>query len=547
MFSLVLFPFLIILSKAAETAPIVSLDYATFQGVQAGNLTKFLGMPFGQLDARFGLPKPPKSLHGVQNATVYAPACPQQALSSTIPITFAPDTNVVEDCLFLDVFKPTSSDARSRLPVLVWLYGGYVVGNSAATDPTPVVERSIATGEPIIIVTPNYRVSAFGFLAGKEVSAAGVTNLGLRDQILALEWVQKHISAFGGDPERVVLGGVSAGAFSTGFLLLSNKQNSNALFRGAFMISGSPVSTGTVEDFQPYYDTLVAANNCTHSVDTLDCLRRTPLESFTETVNQNTPDVFGYQSISLVWSPRVDGDVLVKNALISIAEGAYAKIPFISGDSDDEGTLFSYGNQNITTSPEFLDYVHSNYLPAATPAQITQIGTLYPDDPTKGSPFDTGTANQLTPEFKRLAAFQGDLVFVSPRRFFMERASLTQDTWSWLNKRGKATPDLGAFHFSDEAEIWFTTNSSDTVGMDAFINFINTLDPNGSVSSAEQPPVSWPKYNTPSSSGNSSLFTFSDPYVFNVTADNFRVQPIQFLYNLQLSEAIASSKIHGRK
>ncbi|KAJ6543584.1 carotenoid ester lipase precursor [Mycena vulgaris] len=527
---------------ALAGAPVVSLQYGTFRGAVDGNLSTFLGVPFAQpaYSTRFALPKAPTLFHNVQNATTFGAACPQQAFSPipiSIPLPTSPQ--VSEDCLTLNVFKPSTAGPHSKLPVLVWIYGGgFEIGKSADTDVRPLVERSVVAGEPIIVVTPNYRVSAFGFLAGKEAGDAGISNLGLRDQIFALEWVQKHIAAFGGDPTRVVIGGPSAGAISAGFLLLSNKRfQPTELFRGAFMLSGSPFTTGTVADGQPDYDGLVAANNCTGSADTLECLRRIPFDVFMASVNQTT-NLFSFSSLQNIWRPRVDGDVVVHDPLVSVTRGLYAKIPIMTGDSDDEGTEFSLSTTNITTNEEFMSYIHSNYLPSATPAQIAKISALYPDDPTQGSPFDTGIANALTPEFKRLAAFQGDYVFIGARRFFLQHASATQNTWSWLNKRGKSTPLIGAFHGSD-VPIWFpAANSSDTFGMDALINFINTLDPNrSSAPHNKTPPVFWPKWKTPSSNGSTSLLTFSDPGLVNVTAENFRVEAMKFLFSLILNEA----------
>ncbi|KAJ7443019.1 Alpha/Beta hydrolase protein, partial [Mycena latifolia] len=526
---------------SAAKPPIVSLPYGKFQGLDTGNLTKFLGVPFAHAP-RFDTPKPPRLLHGVQNATDFGPACPQQALTP-LPIPFEPGVypSISEDCLTLDIFKPAASDSRSKLPVFVWIYGGgFEVGNSRDQNVSSLAERSIETSEPVIIVALNYRLTAFGFLGGKEVDAAGISNLGLRDRkpsylmSSALEWVKKHISAFGGDPDRVVIGGPSAGAISTSLLILSNKQNSNALFRGAVMVSGSPVTSPSVADGQVVYDSLVVANNCTASPDTLDCLRRVPFDSLMATVNNKTLDVFSYGGLDLVWRPRVDGDVIVGDPLVSISRGLYAKIPIMTGDCDDEGTIFSLPEANITTDAEFLDYAHSTFLPTSSQEEIAQIGILYPDDPTQGSPFNTGTANQLTPQYKRLSAFQGDIVFTGARRFFLEHASATQNAWSWLFARGKDTP-IGAYHVSD-ISIWFPPNkTSDTTGADALINFINTLDPNHpAASSTIKPAIFWPKWKKPSSAGPPSLLTFSDPNVVNITAEDFRVDAIGFLNEVLL-------------
>ncbi|KAJ7508277.1 carotenoid ester lipase precursor [Mycena galericulata] len=554
---LALSAFFAVATVTAES-PIVSLDYGKFLGVQDGNLTKFLGVPFAQPPARFERPKAPTPFQTLQNATTFGPTCPQRKLSP-LPVPGANYTWISEDCLTLDVFTPAPR-VDAKLPVLVWLYGasfsfsllsqftgGFEAGWSGDTDMRPTVEHSIALGEPVIIVVPNYRLSAWGFLSGKEASAAGVTNIGLRDQIFALEWVQQHISAFGGDPGRVIIGGLSAGAISTALLVVSNKQTTPDLFHGAFMVSGSPFAFHSQAVGQPYYDELVTATNCTSANDTLACLRAVPYDEFLAAVD-TTPDIFSYQGFRFIWAPHVDGDVVVQNPAVSISQGAFAKIPILTGDSDDEGTIFAYTSTNVTTDAAFLDYVHDICLPGATSAQIAQVAALYPDDPTQGSPFGTGTANQLTPEFKRVAAFEGDWIFQGPRRFFLEHASSSQKTWSWcmqfppsfsLNKRGKSTPYLGAFHGSD-LSMFFPTNASaptDNVAIDALINFINTLDPNLSAAPAhlrKNASIFWPTWQTPSADGASSLLTFSDPLIVNITADDFRAEPRMFLNQVAL-------------
>ncbi|KAJ7366077.1 sterol esterase [Mycena albidolilacea] len=537
MISLLFLPLYVLLCPdfTAADSPTVALAYGTFQGFARGSVTQFLGVPFGQA-ARFSVPQEPALLHGLQNATSFGPACPQQALDipSGFPVASNTYPSISEDCLTLDVFKPTVENPKVKLPVFVWIYGGgFQVGNSRDYDLPPVVERSISRGEPIIVVTPNYRVSAFGFLAGKEAGAAGISNLGLRDQIFALKWVQKHISAFGGDPARVVIGGVSAGSISTSFLFLNNKQNSNTLFQGAFLQSGPAIHVSQLSDGQSDYDGLVAANNCRAARNTLHCLRHAPFDTFMASVN-NTPNFLSYRSLNIVWGPRIDGDVVQHDPWVSLSGGLYAKVPVLAGMCDDEGTLFSLSTLNITTDGEFLDYVHFNYLPETSQDQMAQLARLYPDDPTQGSPFDTGTDNQLTPEYKRLAAFQGDLVITSPRRFLLEKISSTQDAWGWLNKMGKsAKGPLGASHASD-TPIWFTLAVPE--GIDSLLNFINTLDPNRPAKdSTSNVSIPWPKWNTPSAAGPSSLLTFWDTGI-NVTADEFRSEAVGILNDLRLSE-----------
>ncbi|KAK7036379.1 carboxylic ester hydrolase, partial [Favolaschia claudopus] len=515
--------------------PSVSLPYGTFHGFLSGNLTQFLGIPFGQA-RRFARPTDAPPFEGVRNATQYGPACPQQKLlpppaaAGIVPNEYP---SVSEDCLTLDIFKPTlhPSPSADKLPVFVWIYGGgFVVGNSRDNDVTPLVERSIHTGQPIIVVTINYRVSALGFLPGKEAAAAGITNLALRDQTFALQWIQQHITAFGGVPTQVVVGGVSAGSMSTAYLLLDNSLNSNQLFRGVFMQSGTVVPTPTLSGSsgQAAYDSLVSATGC-HATggDTLQCLRHLPLDTLMAAVN-TTANFFSYEALNLVWRPRVDGMVVKRDPWVAIARGEYAKVPILAGMCEDEGTLFATSSVNVTTNAEFLEFAHS-YFPEASPETMSQLGRLYPDDPTKGSPFDTGNANQLSPEYKRISALSGDLFFTSPRRFLLQHASKRQPVWGWLNKVGKiSNAYLGALHASD-APIWFTeTSSVGMVGIDALINFVNALDPNHSSATNNKAEFEWPKWNFHSRDGKSSLLTFNDDGV-NVTADNFREEAVEFL------------------
>ncbi|KAJ7315348.1 sterol esterase [Mycena albidolilacea] len=403
---------------------------------------------------RFTLPKASKALHSVQNATTFSPACSQQALTPPSPIPPFVVPVMSENCQKLNVFVPSSAGFHSKLPVLVWFYGGWV--------------------------DDKYH-SAWGFLGSKEVIDAGITNLRMRTE---------HIAAFGGDPSRVVSGhgGVSAGAISSALLLLSNKRFD------AFMLPGSPVNTGSVREAQPYYDELVAANNCTGSKNALDCLRHIPLDAFKASVDK-TPNLFSFSALQNVWHPRIDGDIMVYNPLVSVSKGLYAKIPIMTGDSDYEGT----------TNDEFLGYLRSKFVsqssfPKSAPAEVAELLTLYPEDPTHGSPFDTGLANEITPEFKRIAAFQGDFTFTGARRFFLEHASRTQSAWSWLN-------------------------------------FINNLDPNDCTRGRTTSGVFWPKWNDPSANGSTSLLTLSDPSVVSITAENFRVDAIKYLFGLLLKEA----------
>jgi carboxylesterase type B len=130
-----------------------------------------------------------------------------------------------EDCLYLNVFRPSSQNAASaKLPVAVWIHGGglFMGGtNDPRYNLSFNVQNSVELGMPMVGVSIQYRLSGWGFLGGKEALEGGATNLGFRDQRLALHWIQENIAAFGGDPTRVTIWGESAGGQSVGSQLLA--------------------------------------------------------------------------------------------------------------------------------------------------------------------------------------------------------------------------------------------------------------------------------------------------------------------------------------
>ncbi|KAK1920743.1 Alpha/Beta hydrolase protein [Papiliotrema laurentii] len=123
--------------------------------------------------------------------------------------------------------------------------GGYTAG--ASSDPvynvSYLVKEAGSMGTPIIVVSMNYRVASFGFIASEEVMNEGATNLGLKDQRLALEWVKANMHAFGGDCERITIWGESAGAYSVGLQILAYGGRKSGLFHRAILESGTPLAT----------------------------------------------------------------------------------------------------------------------------------------------------------------------------------------------------------------------------------------------------------------------------------------------------------------
>ncbi|KAL4263269.1 Carboxylic ester hydrolase [Pleurotus pulmonarius] len=528
-------------ASLAGAANSVTLDSATFTGATSGRVTKFLGIPYAQPptgDRRFRLPEPISPYTGTVRATAFGPSCPQHKVRLTLPVGLASDAvdlivNTAykavfpdsEDCLSINVVVPSSATPTSKLPVAVWIYGGaFELGSASLYDGGPIVERSIQLGEPVIYVSMNYRLSAFGFLASQEVKDAGVGNLGLQDQREALRWIQKYISSFGGDPAKVTIWGESAGAISVALHMVANNGDNEGLFRGAFMQSGSPFPSGDISGGQKYYDVIVAETGCSTAPDTLACLRSLPY-SVLKTASDNSPVFLDHQALALAWLPRADGTFLTDHPQKLVQAGKVANVPFVTGDCDDEGTLFSLSTLNISTAAQFRTYIKTFFMPQSTNTELDQVLAFYPSDLTKGSPFNTGILNALSPQFKRIAAFQGDFIFQAPRRFFLQQRSGKQNTWAYLSKRYKTSPFLGAFHATDILNVYLGGELGDYL-----INFVNNLDPNGPGRG-----IPWPKYTTSSP----NFVTFNDNlFPVTITQDTFRKDAIDFLTEVTLANPL---------
>jgi len=242
------------------------------------------------------------------------------------------------------------------------------------------------------------------------------------------------------------------------------------------------------------------------------------------------------------FQPSVDGNLIVRDPLVSIQKGLYAKVPIVTGDCEDEGTVFAMmasATANITNNAEFLGYIQSiYYYGLLTTQQLNDIGLAYPDDITQGSPFDTGIANAMTPEFKRLAAFFGDFVFQAPRRFLLEHASKTQNTFGFLFKRGNSLGPTGAYHSSDIPEFYGSSASPDFIGTDAVVNFANTGNPTTPYNPMSL--LSYVDWEPWGSSDQHPLLTLMDPApIASITFDTYRLDAMNLLNDIALGLASA--------
>ncbi|RXW22492.1 hypothetical protein EST38_g3355 [Candolleomyces aberdarensis] len=504
-----------VVHEARQSGPRISVAGGTFVGTTSGSVQKFLGIPFAAPpvgNLRFRLPQPISTYNGTIDATKYGPSCPQQALSLPIVSGLAAEaTEYIVNSIFGQ-----------------WIFGGgFQLGSTSMYDGGSVVKKSQDMGQPVIFVSMNYRLSGLGFLASKEVRAAGVGNLGLHDQREALRWIKKNIAQFGGDPSKVTMLVSVVATFWHLTDMTAFDGNHEGLFRGAFMQSGAPIPVGPVENGQVHYDHIVRQTGCSSSSDTLQCLRGVPYARLMAAID-STPSIFSYQSLRLAWLPRVDGVFLTDNPLKLVQAGKVANIPYINGNCDDEGTLFSLSTLNVTTDAQFRTWVGQTFLQGISASQVNTIAQQYPASVTQGSPFDTGILNALTPQFKRLAAFQGDGVFQAPRRWFMQNTANKQNVWGFISKRFKILPILGAAHATDLVNSFFLGQDM----QEYLLRFTNNLNPNSNSLFS----YTWPKYDLSSK----RLLVFQDNILapLTTTKDDHREAAMNALIQITLTNPV---------
>ena len=375
-------------ATAASGAPTAATKNGTYQGFHLASYNQdlFLGIPYAQppLNAlRLSVPQSLNtSFSGVKLADAYYPEC----------VGYGGDDigyEQSEDCLALNVIRPAGYEGQS-LPVAVWIHGG---GLQMGGTPdkrynlTFIVQNSVEIGKPIIGVSIAYRLAAWGFLSSLQVTGSGQTNLGLRDQRLALHWIQENIAAFGGDPTKVTIWGESSGATSVGCHLVAYGGRDDKIFRAGIMESGNPVNTFFSDVyFQPRYDMIVNQTGCNTSFDTLNCLRSVPFEQLNVVFNQT-----GLNGTGGSFTPVLDGDILQKFGSLQLAAGEFVHVPIIDGANTDEGTAF--GPRGIQNTSQFLAYLEStnDTTGVALPPSLAQkILAAYPDDPCVGIPMELG-------------------------------------------------------------------------------------------------------------------------------------------------------------
>ena len=396
--------------RAAEQ-PADPLEIHTDLGVVEGTdsavdgVRAFLAMPFAAPptgDNRWRPPQPRDPYDGVLDATAPGASCPQ---ASGLLSTITPMPPADEDCLTLNVWAP--ADARD-LPVLFWIHGG---GFSSGSAHQVYYIGDDLAAEGAVVVSANYRLGAFGFLAADELAAesddGSFGNYGVADQVAALEWVQRNIAPFGGDPDNVTIFGESAGGFSVCGHLAS--AEARRLFVRAIVESGGGCDRLQDKDAaQAAGADLLAAVGCAD----IACLRGLPTETL----------VAAQFSPSLV----ADGVRLTDTAQELAAQGELDDIPVIIGSNADEDALFTLG------------------MAEPTAADLPGLFGQYTDDPDAllalypAEAYDTNLA--------RYRAMRTDIRFACPSLAFAEAAENDTYVYNYTYVSPSDPFGLGAPH-----------------------------------------------------------------------------------------------------
>ena len=318
---------------------IVDTPSGPVQGLEKRGVLQFRGIPYARAE-RFRAPRRVEPWPEVRDATEFGVTAPQNA-GFTEALVGAQERPQGEDCLVLNVFTP-AADERAR-PVMVWIHGGGFTSGAGSVpwyDGTNLVLRG-----DVVVVTINYRLGALGFLhlSHLDPTFAGSGANGIRDQVMALEWVRDNIDAFGGDPANVTIFGESAGGMSVGTLL--GTPTAAGLFHGAIAQSGAAAHSHTPDAAEWATGQMLAALDLSPS--SVEGLLAAPVDALLAAQaaveagrSLAHSDGEGPPAGRLTFQPVVDGTVLPRPALAAVHGGSAAGVPLVIGSTAEEWNLF---------------------------------------------------------------------------------------------------------------------------------------------------------------------------------------------------------------
>lgn len=481
----------------SEAGPICGKTETTESGKKS---RVFLGIPYAEStekNKRWQPPIPRATWSEVYKALELGSICPQGG----DPLFDVPQS---EDCLSLNIWTPGDEGSQTKkYAVMVFIHGGSF--NSGAGS-YPLYDGSyLAANKEVIVVSFNYRLGVLGFLATDEVSG----NFGFMDQQLALEWVKKNVSNFGGDPERVTIFGESAGAISVGLHLLSAPL-SFPLFRAGLMQSNLfALPLPTLKQAKVIGDTFTSSLKCA----SIECLRAYDIEDVLSAQKEfasSLPEIFLSDQFMIPFGPVIDGLVLTQQPL-SVAISSKITKPILLGSNKNEGILFE--SQNVSTS-QYISNIERLF-----GSSLEKILKQYPPH--------SKVLNQIS-----LANIFNDAFFRCPAR----KVAISQNGLTYLYSYDFPAPIQlwgpsscmrdgnvchGAelpfvFHTANKLNYQFTPleNQVSNVIMEYWTNFVKYLNPEGSAKSSSTL-IDWQAFEVPKNKYmviNATSSIKSDPY-----------------------------------
>lgn len=453
--------------------PVVTIRNGTLLGVHNAwyHQDFFLGIPYAQPpvdDLRYEHPQPlNESWEVPRQANSYGFWCHSAPLSLPGYTQDGFHHEEDEDCLTLNVVRPSEANPASRFPVLVYIYGGGLQEGGSADqryNMSFLVQESVKMGTPTIGVSFNYRVSGLGFLSGRAFNDSGLANLGLYDQRMALHWIQENIAAFGGDPTRVTIQGESSGALSVGYHLLAYDGRNDGLFRAAITQSGAPLSSAALmplDEQEQMYQDVLHATGCATAIRTIDCLRQAPVETLKAAFQQR------------FFFPVMDGKFITDFPSNALKQGRFVKVPLLIGSNLNEGTGYiasgMFGPVNTPTDLRAVitGFGAGKYLTNDT---LDEVVDRYLQLPIREVRADLGTvlispSSNYGSMYGYSTFYIGDYLVNAPKRYSAQMwATHGIPVYSYLFAavpNGLPPGVLGAAHFQ---EVAFVFRNSDGVG-----------------------------------------------------------------------------------
>ncbi|KAM7281142.1 acetylcholinesterase [Ixodes scapularis] len=486
---------------------IVSTKSGDVRGISlnttTGQLRAFLGIPYAESpvgDLRFKKPEPKQPWNYVYNATSLPKMCPQPDVYLNKYYYVNTKNAVSEDCLYLNVYVPTTN--RPLAPVLVYIHGGAFIYGGISMNITDTTELSVR-GD-LITVAIAYRLGAFGFLRTDLEDVPG--NMGLYDQALAIGWVKDNIESFGGDPNKITLMGQSAGSISIGMHLMSSR--SRGLFHRAIMQSGSPFTRIVINDYDKARSAarkLAEALSCETENQTF---KTAPQKVIRCLRSKNASDIIdateGFSSGGLHTFYPLFGEALVpEGPLAALEAGHLPAVDVLGGVTEAEGDFFVYHFLK-----PYLDLSTTEGLKKRKVKQYLRIfltGTIDGDmEPILDRYFSGVNENDGTAALRAGSDALGDLQLSCPtlefakglqrlnNSVYMYRFTVRPSFSDWPKWVRTTHADDIFFSLGSMYKVADNFTADDVKAADNMIHIISTFSKTGIPETLEQLP--WPKF-----------------------------------------------------